>query len=354
MYLLEDLLEKWKNIRPQMLPYDSEEFVETLLPENRNKYTLAIKLLAFAGAFIGAIMFLFVLFLMEIYKNDHAILFTGVALLAASFVFSRLKNIDNIMIEPIVLVCGILGQWLFIWGILEVFHFKSETIIFYTTIAVLGAAILILSKNQILRYGAVGTICLSILGMMWETKFYNGVHILIALMSSGFVLLWLKETHILSNYRYVSGYFHPVSFGFLTSLILILSITINREFSDRYFTHWWISSVILVAWLLYIVYQTLQKLQLTKWMLFACGAAALVVLPTIFSPGIVASLLILILGFRVGQNHISIIGVLALIYFMMAFYYNLNTTLLLKSIYLMISGVLFLASFFFLKKVVKS
>lgn len=353
MYLSE-LLAKWKSERPEMLPYDSEAFETSLFPENRNKYTLAIKLLAFVGAFIGAIMFLGVLFILEFFKSEETVLFIGVACLVASLLFSRNRHVENVMFEPITLVLGIMGQLITPWGIVAVFELKFSSFYpFFSITLIMASVVLVVSKNIILRYFASLTVCLSILGMIWQSKQFDLVHILIAFISIILIGMWLKEPKILSRYNFLSDYFNPVGFGLLTAMILILSITVNREFSQQYFTHWWISSIIFLVLLLYVTWDTLQQLDLQKWFWLVCVVILLLLLPTISAPGIVASVVILVLGFRVGHSYISMIGIVSITYFMIAFYYNLNTTLLLKSIYLMVSGAFFIASFFILKKQLK-
>jgi len=349
MYLTE-LLAKWKAERPEMLPFDSEEFQTSLFPENRNKYTLAIKLLAFVGAFIGAIMFLGVLFILEFFKSEGAVLTIGLGSLIASLFLSRNKHIENIMFEPIILVLGILGQLITPWGIMETLDIKFSSYSLYSIILIMAIVVLGFSKNVILRYGATLTICLSILGIIGKSERFDTVHILVAVISMIFTGMWLKEPKILSRYNFLADYFNPVAFGLLTALILIFSITINKEFSYQYFTYWWISSMIILILLLYVAQETLHKLQLTKWILPVCVIITILLAPTLIAPGIVASVLILIVGFRVGHSYISMIGILSMTYFMIAFYYNLNTTLLFKSIYLMASGALFIMSFFILKK----
>ncbi|MCU0439139.1 MAG: DUF4401 domain-containing protein [Raineya sp.] len=353
MYLSE-LLTKWQKEKPTMLPYDSKEFEESLFPENRNKYSLAIKLLAFVGAFIGAIMFLIVLFILEVFKNEATVLFIGLACLVTSLLFSRNKHIEHVMFEPIILVLGILGQFLIPWGIMDILNLREPFWYpLFSITLIMGLVVLVVSKNIILRYFATPTIFLSVLGIIWESKQFDLVHLLIALMSILFVGMWIKEPKILSQYNFLADYFNPVSFGLLTAIILIFSITVNREFSSMYFTQWWVSSVILLGLFVYVIWDTLKLLGLEKWTLAICSIVILLLSPTISSPGIVASILILVLGFRVGHSYISMIGIISMIYFMIAFYYNLNTTLLLKSIYLMASGILFIGTFFILKKQLK-
>lgn len=353
MIHLHDLLAKWQQSHPDMLPYDSKAFRESLMPENKQNYTLAIKVLAFLGACIAALMFFVVLFIAEVFRSKTGILGIGLICSISSLVISNQIKYRHVMLDPIVIVLGIIGQCMTPWGIVETSNFNKSAISIYAVVLVIAIVFLFFSKNAILRYAATVTIPLAFMAICWELKFFDGVHIIVAFVSVLFVLIWQKEAFILSQYSFFTSYFGAVSFGLLTTLILTLSATINRSFHENFFVNWWISTLILIVLTLYEIIQTLRKLSLQKWIIPLSIVTIVVLAPTLYAPGIAASVLILLVGFRVGYMLISVIGVLSLIYFMVAFYYNLNTTLLWKSIFLMTSGILFLGIFFGFKKISK-
>ena len=97
----------------------------------------------------------------------------------------------------------------------------------------------------------------------------------------------------------------------------------------------------------------LGRLQIVStWHIPIYVAVIVLLSPTIFTPGVSFSLLIILLGFRAGNTWLTALAMLALLVFINAFYYNLNLSLLFKSITLMIAGALFIALFFIIKKLI--
>lgn len=69
-----------------------------------------------------------------------------------------------------------------------------------------------------------------------------------------------------------------------------------------------------------------------------------------YSPGISGTLLIILLSFKTNYKWGLAIGILAFVYFISRFYYDLNLSLLQKSGLLLGSGIVFLALYFLLIK----
>jgi uncharacterized membrane protein len=72
------------------------------------------------------------------------------------------------------------------------------------------------------------------------------------------------------------------------------------------------------------------------------GATMLVSLPVLWTPGILAAVIILVLGFQRGNRLLLGLGAVGLAVFLIAFYYHLEITLLVKSLILLGTGLLLL------------
>ena len=70
----------------------------------------------------------------------------------------------------------------------------------------------------------------------------------------------------------------------------------------------------------------------------------LLTVPSVLTPGIMAGVLLILLGFRNRNRVLSSLAVAFLAGFVIYFYYDLQTTLLVKSLILMVSGLLLLVS----------
>ncbi len=78
--------------------------------------------------------------------------------------------------------------------------------------------------------------------------------------------------------------------------------------------------------------------------------SVLLLTSTLLSPAISGAFLIILVSVLVHYKTGLAIGILAFIYFIIQYYYDLNFTLLTKSILLMSSGVVFLAFYIHFKK----
>jgi uncharacterized membrane protein len=85
-------------------------------------------------------------------------------------------------------------------------------------------------------------------------------------------------------------------------------------------------------------------------MLAAVGAAALLGLVSVGAPGLGSAMLLLLLGFAVGNRILIALAILGLLGFVGHFYYSLHATLLEKSGLLALTGLLLLGGCFLLKR----
>ncbi len=72
------------------------------------------------------------------------------------------------------------------------------------------------------------------------------------------------------------------------------------------------------------------------------GGTVLCNLPLLMTPGITAAILVLVLGFQRGQRVLMGLALVFLAVFLIAFYYHLDVTLLVKSGILAASGIVLL------------
>jgi uncharacterized membrane protein len=80
----------------------------------------------------------------------------------------------------------------------------------------------------------------------------------------------------------------------------------------------------------------------------------LVLLPTILAPSVPGALLVVLSSFYIGHRTGFWVGLLALAYFLVLYYYDLNMTLLAKSGVLVLTGSLFLAGLYLLNRYLRS
>jgi uncharacterized membrane protein len=114
----------------------------------------------------------------------------------------------------------------------------------------------------------------------------------------------------------------------------------------------WISSVVIISAIIYLLFKLFKILNINniQHKIGICIFAVLALLPTTFSPTISGAILLILLSFYVNYKTGLALGIIAFIYFIARYYYDLNLTLLTKSILLFSSGVLFIALYLFIHK----
>ena len=130
----------------------------------------------------------------------------------------------------------------------------------------------------------------------------------------------------------------PISYGLCTSLLLNLLSMIPRFTELPYASS--LSSIPIILALLYVAWQALPAWKGHKdiWL---CYLAILLIAVCMWkAPGVAAGLLIFCLAIHRQNNILMALSIAYLVLFGAYFYYNLELTLLYKSLWLIISGIL--------------
>ena len=168
------------------------------------------------------------------------------------------------------------------------------------------------------------------------------------------IMVWEHQSWFLR--RKLAAAIIPAMYGFVTGLLLFLITFVHRDaiyFYRRVNYHeWWLSTVILVLALLYLINRIHQRME-HKNQAMAILAGVLVIVVgalTYHSPGVLASLFVMLLAYAHGSRVLFYIANVFLIAFLSAYYYNLSVSLLAKSISLMASGAAFLVTAWFSRR----
>jgi len=326
------------------LVMDKEKMDLELKKDSEAYQGLGIKILSIAGGFLGSLFFF--AFIVRLFNSASVILmvFGLVAIVLAILLDKHVKNIA--------LDAACLGGYLAGFGMIGygTSTFNNENLT--TFILLLVALVTIVStRAYVLNLFAIIAVnsCLYAFGNINDVPYF--IHILVAINAVGFTLFSLMEAELLadgfdSNVRYA-----PVHAGFLVSLLGIL-IDLCFHISKSNGSNW-ISASIIILLILYFVYQLLISLQLKDKQILIYILCMIILLPMIYAPAICGAILILLIGFHTGRRFVLSIGVLAMLYFVGQFYYDLQYSLLVKSAMMFGTGVLFLSARFILIKQLK-
>lgn len=326
--------------------YEISEIEQEYLKSAKDKSSLAIKILSIAGGFFATIAFLGFLLILGLYESEIGMAIFGIVFISVAILLN--KKVDKLIVDTLSISAFLVGLCLLAFG-LDGFNW-DENMISATFIAIALISTLI-APNYILSFSSVLIINGNIMFLIVHNQYYNLIHIYIAVIALTLSYFFINEAKIITSGKLVSKLYDPVRIGLVISFITGLIFVGKRDLLNEGF-YIWASSIITIPISIYIVSLVLKVIQVTdikiKILIYTCSF--LVLLPTAFSPAISGALLIILLSFLVNFKTGVAIGIIAFIYFISQYYYDLNFTLLTKSIVLFSSGILFLLFLLFTHK----
>jgi hypothetical protein len=300
------------------------------------------------SAWIAIIPFIGFLAAMDLLESPLSAIVLGILLIIGTVVLHIFSK-KSLFINQLTLALNLTGQILFIFGI----GGKTKNV----AIAALAAwflEILLISfyRDGIIRFLGVIFATIAAIVLLYDFKLYQGIHALIVLLAAGAVWYWIAEANHLTN-EIMASLYKPLGYGFVVALQTILLFSI-LEAKDIPIVTWWYSTIGLVVVLLLLEYHLLyvnnRPISSKESMAIIIGSL-IVALLLYQSPGIIAAIIVLLLGFQRGNRVLMGLSLIFLTVFFVAFYYHLNITLLMKSMTLMSAGLVLLMLRFVFKYV---
>jgi hypothetical protein len=309
-----------------------------------------INLLIVISAWLSVIPFLIFLYAANLVGSSTIIdMGIGIFLLVAT-TFLHYVHSKNLFFNQLALALNLVGQTLFIVSLL--LETQDITIV---ALATLGLQIVLMGvyQDSLLRFLAILIATIAILVIIYEYDSFPAIHALIFLTAAGAAWCWIRESRHLTH-NIMASLYQPLGYGFVIALqtVLIFSILPNMDLIPV--LSWWWSALGLTIILLIVEYLVLLKNDIqihsvTSYAIFASTLIVAFLLST--GPGIIAAIIVLLLGFQRGNRLLMGIAFIFLTIFLVAYYYHLDITLFLKSITLISSGLVLLALRFMFKHV---
>ncbi len=280
-------------------------------------------------------------------RGATASLTVGALLCVAALLFFRAARAGDFGAQ-FGLAISIAGQGLVIIGLFNVF--ESESPILYAAIALFEAALVWTMPNFMHRFLSSWAAMLA-LALSFDAFGLSGLASGIAAAAVAFI--WLHETTWLAK----DAFWRPLGYGMTIALLQIdamllapadawwLPVTPSANWFFQY-VHI-IDALIVGAVLLMTALRLLARSgssltsRAATAAIVACVAIAVL---SAFAPGLAGALLVLVLGFAAGNRVLIGIAIVALLGFVSHYYYQLETTLLMKSAILAASGCILLAA----------
>jgi uncharacterized membrane protein len=340
------LLDYFQNTEGKPLIFDEDAIVSAYQKDSDNQ-SLPIKILSVFGGILASLAFLGFLLIAGLHNSEMGLLVFGSIFIAGSIWIS--KKYDRIIIDTVSVSSFIIGFILTGLGLYELRVNEDMTSIIFIIIA-FGSLWIV--QNYILSFIAVLIINGSFLMLILSNNAYNLIHVQVAVLALAMVYFFLKEAQIIAANNIFSKLYNPVRTGIMFSFLAGLLLLGKRGVLPISPDYIWMSSIITIASIVYLISKIFNVLSITETRHKASIYlfVVLTLLPTALSPAISGAILIILLSFLVNYKTGLVIGIISFIYFISQYYYDLNFTLLTKSILLLASGVLFIALYLFTHK----
>ena len=342
------LLQEIQSKQGDAFIFDKEGIENAIEIQSSQFSNLAIKILSVIGGFLGSLFFLGFLMLLGMYDTPLFALFVGAILMVTAIMIDRKET--NVLLDTMSISNFLIGGFLIGFGLADMLNWQFNLIIL---LAIMISSIsFFLSKGFMLKMICVLIFNGGWLALILENRINTAFHFQIIFLVVGFIYLSLFESKLISKNKFWNENYKPLHAGFLVSLGIGLFFLANSWKFELYFFNGWISAIAIFLANLFVVYKILEGLKINdeKSKMAIYILSVFVFFSTFLMPSIGGAILVLLTSYHIGHRVGIALGMIGLVYFGMQFYYDLNLTLLTKSIILMISGVVFLGVYYFYNK----
>jgi hypothetical protein len=328
---------------------DNESISNEYQTIDNNQSSLAIKILSIFGGIFGMIIFLVALAVSSFFDDGIGFIILGSVFFLAALIINRTTT--TIFLDTISVSSFVVGFILWDFGLFDL-EFEETSICLFNMLVALIA--LILSRNYIYTFLSILVFQISSLFLITFNDAHNLVHAYIGINITILTAWILNEAQIITSSKALARIYAPVRIGLIFSVIIGLGLIGIKGF---YFNIdgvnlIWISSISTILIMLYLISIILKTLEINsiraKVIVFIISA--LILESIIYAPAISGAMVLLLLCFYTNYKTGIAINIIALVYFVGQYYYDLNLTLLNKSIILFSSGILFLILYFLTHK----
>lgn len=305
------------------------------------KNNLTIQVVSIIGGILTAIFFLGFLALASIIRSEESSLIIGCLLIVATLTISRL--VVRPFLDAMNITFYIAGCILFTFGI------SANVNILFCSLLVISILTFFLTKGFILPFLSVILFNISLFGEIAHLlSSWYPLQVAIVPLVAAFLFTNLFETKLLARLQGNTSKYKPFHTGLFISCIVALSGS-SIDFLTTGINEW-IISVFLWIGLLIMIQRIMRVMGDTNNLMKQIGIyglSILICLPTVFAPYLSGSLLLILICFHFGYKAECGASLLLFIYAISKYYYDLNMTLLVKSITLFFIGIAFIVAWYY-------
>ncbi|WKK58089.1 DUF4401 domain-containing protein [Sphingobacterium sp. BN32] len=317
--------------------------IETEFQKRDETQSLPIKILSIFGGIMASSTLSGFLFSFGILENKLAQLIFGLIFLVGAIFFSRKTKMllmDTIAVSGLILGFILLGLGL------EDYHLSDEAALLI--ICIVATVSLNFVRNYIMTFILVLIACGTLLASLNAADLDNLSYFYVPALGLVLAHLYIKEARIISKRNFFSIRYNPIRTALTFCLIAgLIYLTLDSNFilTNYYALCSSLSFIVLSFVALNFVFEKLaienKRTMILLYLLCLCC-----LLPTIFAPAISGAIFLILISFLANYKTGFVLGILLLLYAVSRFYYDLDISLLDKSIAMMISGAFFIILYF--------
>jgi len=350
MHKSADIIRLLKDSLPDTAEINEAAIIKDYEKVAGNATGIAVKILSVLGGIMASASFLGFLFIAGL---DSEVAILGLGLLS---IFSGLmanKVLNNLVLDTAGVTFFVTG---FILVGLGVHELKGSDTTICLVMITLAFTAIIINKGYVIAFISSLIINISLIALINISDAPLLFHVYNAALVIFFVLITIKEAAIFASGSSLADLIGPFRLSVILSMLagfMMVSLQTFMHGFNVYLPQ--LSSAVAIGSIVYLSVELSGRLnkRSVATNFFLLSAVVLCLLPTIMFPAIAASLLLIAGNFYVNYKPGYVIGALALVYSICQYYYDLQITLLEKSIILIISGMLMLVLIFVAKSVVK-
>ncbi len=300
-----------------------------------------VKLFIGISAWTAAILITAFLFTINLIDEDQA-LFWGLAFCALAIGLNRIGR-GNIFWGQLSLAMNLTGQVLAIVGIFSLFDY-NDLLPMTIFVTILEAFLIWLHRDAVLRFISTLVVGSFVLALIFDQNTYTSLHVFIFILAATSIYLHLMENRLKLNT--LGDMLTPVNSAITFFYLGVLTLPLTDEFE----LDWRITAISLFPLLLFLLTRIVSDLGYSlhnRVVITLTIGCALLLIPSLRMPGILAAITILILGFWRNNRGLMGLASIFLVFYIWAYYYSLEWTLLSKSLVLLTSGIILLTLRYF-------
>ncbi len=327
--------------------HNEEAILEAFKHKLDNQSTLVIKILSICGGFIATIAFLGFLAFAGLYNSEFGLLILGSIFIITGITLTKLNA--SLIFDTFSISTFVCGFALLIGG-LVLMEINENTV--PLIIMVIAMIAMFLTSNYMLTFISILIIGASLIGHIVIIESFHLIHVYNTVVTLLLAYVFQNEAKLISFHPSISKRYDPIRIGLVFALLFGLIAIGKRFLIPINQNQIWLSSIAIILVLLFLIYQIIQILNIRN-SLHQIGIfllSSLTIASIFYAPSILGAILIILCSYLVNYKTSFVLGIIALSYFISQYYYDLNLTLLTKSIILFSSGVLCCLFYFFINK----